>query len=113
VIPNKTKVRNSRNEDAKELLENALRTDACTIDQLYGLEPVFEPSEGSTDAALDAYLERQCPHCGETIGSVVDLTDSSREFIEDCQVCCRPMRVLLEMSTTGVLLGITTARLDD
>lgn len=103
----------AQSDPLKKLLENALRTDARTIDELYGLEPVFEPGEGSTDAALDAYLERQCPHCGETIGSVVDLTDSSREFIEDCQVCCQPMRVLLDTSEAGVFRGITTARLDD
>lgn len=36
-----------------------------------------------------------CPYCGESISIVVDLSaleeESSSSFIEDCEVCCRPI----------------------
>lgn len=35
----------------------------------------------------------RCPYCGERIFMEVDETegDSVPEFIEDCEVCCRPI----------------------
>ena len=86
--------------------------DDQTVDLLYGLEPVFEP--GSTDAgsALGAYLEYQCPYCCETIGTSVDLTDGSRSYIEDCQVCCQPIALTLQVDARGELLGLEAERAD-
>ena len=34
-----------------------------------------------------------CPYCGEAIDSFVDPGGGERqEYIEDCSVCCRPIR---------------------
>jgi hypothetical protein len=34
-----------------------------------------------------------CPHCGEPIDTFVDSGGGeSQEYIEDCAVCCRPIR---------------------
>jgi hypothetical protein len=34
-----------------------------------------------------------CPYCGEPIDSYVDPGGGERqEYIEDCAVCCRPIR---------------------
>jgi transcription elongation factor Elf1 len=33
-----------------------------------------------------------CPHCNELITLLVDITQN--DYIEDCSVCCRPIRVL-------------------
>lgn len=33
----------------------------------------------------------QCPYCGESIEVLVEPMDESDEYIEDCQVCCRPI----------------------
>ncbi len=33
-----------------------------------------------------------CPYCWENISIVLDLTTGSQEFIEDCEVCCHPIR---------------------
>jgi hypothetical protein len=33
----------------------------------------------------------QCPYCGESIDIMVDCTVENQEFIEDCQVCCKPI----------------------
>lgn len=35
----------------------------------------------------------QCPHCGAAITVLVDCSVVSQEYIEDCEVCCRPMLI--------------------
>ena len=32
-----------------------------------------------------------CPYCGEHITVLVDASEPAQEYIEDCEVCCRPM----------------------
>ncbi|MFK8068830.1 MAG: CPXCG motif-containing cysteine-rich protein [Gammaproteobacteria bacterium] len=32
-----------------------------------------------------------CPYCGESIEIVVDTSLEEQQYIEDCQVCCRPI----------------------
>lgn len=34
-----------------------------------------------------------CPFCGESISLLVDLSAGAQSYIEDCQVCCRPMQI--------------------
>ncbi|MDX2080865.1 MAG: CPXCG motif-containing cysteine-rich protein [Terrimicrobiaceae bacterium] len=40
-------------------------------------------------------VEISCPHCGELFAISVETAFAESEFIEDCAVCCRPMRVFL------------------
>jgi hypothetical protein len=37
-----------------------------------------------------------CPFCGEAITLLVDASAGAQTYIEDCQVCCRPMQVTVE-----------------
>lgn len=37
--------------------------------------------------------EAGCPYCGEPITLVIDCSVSSQSYVEDCQVCCRPIIV--------------------
>lgn len=32
-----------------------------------------------------------CPYCGESINVLLDPNESDQSYIEDCQVCCRPI----------------------
>ncbi|NRA19161.1 MAG: CPXCG motif-containing cysteine-rich protein [Oceanospirillaceae bacterium] len=32
-----------------------------------------------------------CPYCGEIIDVLIDITDLDQQYIEDCQVCCKPI----------------------
>jgi hypothetical protein len=32
-----------------------------------------------------------CPYCGEQISILIDRSYDTPEYIEDCQVCCRPI----------------------
>jgi transcription elongation factor Elf1 len=34
-----------------------------------------------------------CPYCGEEISMVLDLTVSRQTYVEDCEVCCRPIEI--------------------
>lgn len=36
-----------------------------------------------------------CPYCGETIEVLLDSSDLEQQYIEDCQVCCRPIIFLV------------------
>ncbi len=36
-------------------------------------------------------VQIRCPYCGEAVEVVVDCTLPRHEYIEDCEVCCRPM----------------------
>ena len=33
----------------------------------------------------------QCPHCWETFTVLIDGSVTAQEYIEDCEVCCRPI----------------------
>jgi hypothetical protein len=45
--------------------------------------------------------EVQCPCCWETIVLELDLSAGSQIYTEDCPVCCRPMRVQLDVDADG------------
>lgn len=34
-----------------------------------------------------------CPHCWEIINLTLDLSVPEQSYIEDCPVCCKPLRV--------------------
>lgn len=39
----------------------------------------------------------QCPYCWETIEILVDCSVDEQEYTEDCQVCCRPIIISVQM----------------
>ena len=39
----------------------------------------------------------QCPYCGETIELTIDCSVSNQTYIEDCQVCCRPITLTVTL----------------
>lgn len=34
-----------------------------------------------------------CPYCWQTISMLLDLSVEEQGYVEDCEVCCRPIRV--------------------
>lgn len=36
-----------------------------------------------------------CPYCGEPISILVDCSVEEQSYIEDCQVCCRPITLFV------------------
>ena len=39
-----------------------------------------------------------CPYCGERISVLLDPSVPHQNYIEDCQVCCRPMNIRVTVS---------------
>jgi hypothetical protein len=45
--------------------------------------------------------EVRCPYCGETIVLAIDDSAGPQRYIEDCQVCCRPIEVSVAFDADG------------
>jgi hypothetical protein len=66
--------------------------DLQTVDELYGLDPVFEPGGGKV-AGLAESVTVQCPYCGEAFDTAADASAGSFQHVEDCHVCCQPIEI--------------------
>jgi hypothetical protein len=44
-----------------------------------------------------------CPYCGESIDVLINAEDAEQDYIEDCQVCCRPITFVITESFDGSL----------
>ncbi len=53
-----------------------------------------------------------CPYCGETIEIVIDCSVAEQEYIEDCEVCCRPITLCIEIEN-GEILRLATKNEND
>ena len=42
-----------------------------------------------------------CPYCGETITVLIDGSLPEQEYVEDCQVCCRPIVFNVSVDADG------------
>ncbi|MGH8269548.1 MAG: CPXCG motif-containing cysteine-rich protein, partial [Steroidobacteraceae bacterium] len=86
-----------------------------SVDEVYGLEPVIEPGDGNAAGGPGESVQWrtvECPYCGEPFDTAVDLSCGSASYIEDCQVCCRPIEVRLEVTEDGSLASLQAGRSD-
>lgn len=44
-----------------------------------------------------------CPYCVETIKLVIDCSIPDQEYIEDCEVCCRPINLFVSINENGAI----------
>jgi len=42
-----------------------------------------------------------CPYCGESISILVDGSVEEQQYIEDCEVCCRPIDIKVIVAANG------------
>ena len=42
-----------------------------------------------------------CPYCGESISVLVDDSVPEQSYVEDCQVCCRPIVLDVTVGSDG------------
>ena len=47
----------------------------------------------SSDKIMESLEEQtvSCPYCGEAIEVLLDHQEAGHQYIEDCQVCCKPI----------------------
>ena len=58
-----------------------------------------EPDDGR---ALDGETEVLCPYCGERVTILLDPAGgAAQDYVEDCEVCCRPWQVTVRYDETG------------
>lgn len=43
----------------------------------------------------------QCPYCGEYIEVAIDDSIDQQQYVEDCQVCCRPIVMQVRVGEDG------------
>ncbi len=85
---------------------------AAEIDARYGLDPVFEPVAPDGAGELGRFVDVDCPYCGERYVTPIDLTAGGSSFIEDCQICCRPIELEVRLGDSGAVDSLTVRRLD-
>jgi hypothetical protein len=62
------------------------------------LDEEFPPGDGT--AATEATVV--CPHCGEPVEIALDPgSGAEQEYVEDCEICCRPWRVTVRYAPDG------------
>ena len=44
----------------------------------------------------------ECPYCGETIEVLIDCTVLLQKYIEDCQVCCKPISISVSVEDDDI-----------
>ncbi|MEO8306595.1 MAG: CPXCG motif-containing cysteine-rich protein [Pseudomonadota bacterium] len=65
------------------------------------MEPVFEPGQDPGSDALEQFVDVSCPYCSETINVRADLSAGSQSYVEDCQVCCQPIMICVNVEPTA------------
>ncbi len=43
----------------------------------------------------------QCPYCWEQISLLIDASVELQEYIEDCEICCRPIDFVVAVDEEG------------
>ena len=46
----------------------------------------------------------QCPYCFEEISMLLDPSVQMQKYIEDCEVCCNPIEVSLEIEEGEIII---------
>ena len=80
-------------------LSDAFESDGTDDTELEAeLDEEFPLGDGT--AAMDAVVA--CPYCGENVEIGLDPgSGNTQEYVEDCQVCCRPWRVSVTYDEHG------------
>lgn len=52
-----------------------------------------------------------CPYCWEQISMVLDPSERVSEYIEDCEVCCRPIEISFRFEE-DLLVGFEARKIE-
>ena len=71
-------------------------------DDAAGEDPALEDAFPLGDGTADVESTVWCPYCGEANEVALDPGGGERQdYVEDCQVCCQPWRVVVEYHGDG------------
>jgi hypothetical protein len=91
-------------------------SEGVDIDARYGLEPVLDVARPDAAAGEGAgateFVTVACPYCGEPFETRVDTSAGAASYIEDCQVCCQPIEMILEVDADGAFANLSARRGD-
>ncbi|MCA0151733.1 CPXCG motif-containing cysteine-rich protein [Winogradskyella vincentii] len=45
----------------------------------------------------------QCPYCWEQISMLIDSSQNSQIYIEDCEICCNPIQINVSCENNELL----------
>lgn len=45
-----------------------------------------------------------CPHCAQKISMLIDLSVSAQSYVEDCEICCRPIEISYQVCDEEVVV---------
>ena len=69
------------------------------------LERDFPLGDGTADTSATV----QCPYCHEMVEIGLDpASGAEQEYVEDCQVCCRPWKVVVCYNEDGSASAVVT-----
>ena len=54
----------------------------------------------------------ECPYCGESISVLIDCSVPDQHYIEDCQVCCRPINFNVTVSIDDAIYIVVSSETD-
>ena len=60
------------------------------------------PDRPEAELLVDTHLI-VCPYCGESLEILVDSSIRRQDYIEDCEVCCRPIILTIAVDGDGCL----------
>ena len=70
-------------------------------------------SESFEESELNEGVVVVCPYCGSVVETTVDPTGGGvQEYVEDCEVCCRPWSVTVRVGPDGDA-SVDVSTLDD
>jgi hypothetical protein len=66
-------------------------------------DTAFQDDDEPSDAlALETEADVMCPYCNTRVSITLDPAGGRvQDYVEDCEVCCRPWRVRLWYSSAG------------
>jgi hypothetical protein len=66
------------------------------------VDPATDPATDPPTARLETEATYVCDSCGEEIVVPVDISAGAhQDYVEDCPICCRPMRLHIDIDTSG------------
>jgi len=90
--------RNAEDDEGIEDSDEELEGTDDDLEDDESLEDEFPLGDGTAETGAVV----SCPYCGEPVEIVLDPgSGSDQEYVEDCEICCRPWRVRVRYDRFG------------